>query len=140
MAAGPKPEDALPDHEVVIRRVPTASLHRRSDGKREVRKGSFSASSQSRDPEKGMSVDLMSVLVANAIDPADQNQFAPDFEVLMTLKVGDLHAHGMWVVPRPKPYAAHCNVLGVTTNKRKVVFGFAEFLRRPADVVKGESS
>jgi|RhiMethySRZTD1v2_1073278.scaffolds.fasta_scaffold110295_4 hypothetical protein len=132
--AGPKPSDALPDDEVVIRRVPT--LHPRADGKREVSKGSFAASSKSRDPEEGMSVDLASVLVAMGIDPADPTQFAPEFEVLMTLKVGDLHAHGMWVVPRTQPHPAHCNVLGVTSGKRKIVFGLAQFLRCPADVVK----
>jgi hypothetical protein len=131
--AGPKPDDALADNEVVIRRVPT--LHSRADGKREVSKGSFAASSKSRDPEEGMSVDRMSILVAQGIDPADPTQFAPEFEVLMTLKVGDLHARGMWVVPRPKPHPAHCNVLGVTGNKRKTVFARAQFLRRPDEVV-----
>jgi hypothetical protein len=132
--AGPRPDDALPGDEIVIRRVPT--LHPRPDGKREVSKGSFAASSKSRDPEEGMSVDLLSALRASGIDPADPAQFAPEVEVLMTLRVGDLHANGMWVVPRPQPHPAHCNVLGVTGSKRKIVFGLAQFLRRPADVVK----
>ncbi len=132
--AGPKPDDALPDDEIVIRRVPT--LHPRPDGRREVSKGSFAASSRSHDPEEGMSVDLMSVLTASGINPADPARFAPDVEVLMTLKVRDLHANGMWVVPRPAPHPAHCNVLGVTGGKRKIVFALAEFLRRPDDVVK----
>jgi hypothetical protein len=116
--AGPRPGDALPDDEIVIRRVPT--IHPRPDGKREVSKSSFAASSSTRDPEEGMSVDLMSVLQANGIDPADPAQFASDVEVLMTLRVGDLHANGMWVVPRPQPHPAHCNVLGVTKSKRKL--------------------
>ena len=132
--AGPKPDDALPDHEIVIRRVPT--LHPRPDGKRVVSKGSFAASSKSRDPEEGMSVDSMSVLANSGIDPADPAQFAPEVEVLMTLKVGDLHEHGMWVVPRPAPHPAHCNVLGVTSSRRKIVLALSEFLRRPDDVVK----
>lgn len=54
----------------------------------------------------------------------------------MTLNVRDLHANGLWVVPRPKPHPAHCHVLGVTKGKRKTVFRLAEFLRRPDDVVK----
>jgi hypothetical protein len=70
------------------------------------------------------------------IDPADPAQFLPEFEVLMTLKVRDLHAEGLWVVPRTVPGAAHCNVLGVKSNRRKTVFALAEFLRRPEDVVK----
>jgi hypothetical protein len=109
----------------------------RADGKREVSKSSFSHSSKERDPEEGMSVDRMSILRAQGIDPTDLAQFASNFEVLMTLKVGDLHANGMWVVPRPEPdNAAHCNVLGVARNKRKLILLMAEFLRRPADVVK----
>ena len=133
--AGPKPSDALPEHEVVIRRVMTQPP--RADGKREVSKSAFSPSSKKRDPEEGMSVDRVSVLEARGIDPVDPAQFAPEFEVLMTLRVGDLHANGMWVVPRPEPHnTAHCNVLGVTTGKRKIVLGLAQFLRRPADIVK----
>jgi len=79
----------------------------------------------------------MSDLLAHGIDPIDRTQFASEFEILMTLKVADLHANQMWVVPRPEPHnPAHCNVLGVTTGKRKTVFRLAEFLRRPDDVVK----
>src|SRR5262245_22529985 len=119
--AGPKPDDALAEDEVVIRRIPSIHLHPRLDGKRGVSQGAFSASSKLYDPEEGMSVDRISVLAAMRIDPLDPTQFAPDMEVLMTLKVGDLHAHGLWVVPRTKPHPAHCNVLGVTGSKRKTV-------------------
>lgn len=66
--AGPKPDDALADDQVVIRRVPTSGLHRRDDGRRQVSKGSFAASSKTEDPEEGMSVDLMSKLVEMGID------------------------------------------------------------------------
>jgi hypothetical protein len=84
-----------------------------------------------------MSVDLMSNLQARGIDPANSAEFAPDFEVLMTLRVGQLHGQGMWVVPRPLPdNPAHCNVLNVTRNKRKAILTMAVFLRRPDDVVK----
>lgn len=135
--AGPKPDDALADDEVVIRRVPTSGLHRRDDGKRQVSKGSFAASSKAHDPEEGMSVDLISNLRSRGIDPADKAQFAPDCEVLMTLKVGALHDKGMWVVPRPEAEnPAHCNVLGVARNKRKSILQMAAFLRCPPDVVK----
>jgi hypothetical protein len=133
--AGAKPNDALADHEFVIRRVLPGS--RRPDGKREISKSQFSPSSPQRDPEEGMSVDLMSNLTSRGIDPSDKAQFAPDHEVLMTLKVRDLHDRGMWVVPRPLPTnPAHCNVLGVAKNKRKSILLMAEFLRRPDDVVK----
>ena len=70
------------------------------------------------------------------INPADPAQFLPEFEVLMTLRVRDLHTQGLWVVPRTKQGTAHCNVLGVTSNRRKTVFSLSEFLRRPEDVVK----
>jgi len=133
---GAKPDDALADDEVVIRRVPSLQLRPRADGKREVSKGSFAASSKAHDPEEGMSVDRVAVLTAMGIDPADPAQFLPEFEVLMKLRVRDLHAQGLWVVPRTKPGPAHCNVLGVTSNKRKTVFALSEFLRRPEDVVK----
>lgn len=136
LIVGEKPDDALDDDEVVIRRVPSVQLRARADGRREVGKGSFSASSKAYDPEEGMSVDCMSVLMAMGIDPADPAQFLPEFEVLMTLKVRDLHAQGLWVVPRTKPGPAHCNVLGVTSNKRKIVLALSAFLRRPEDVVK----
>jgi hypothetical protein len=140
LIVGEKPEDALGDDEVVIRRVPSVQLRARADGKREVSKGSFSASSRARDPEEGMSVDRMSVLIERGINPADPAQYLPEFELLMTLKVRDLHAQGLWVVPRTKQGPAHCNVLGVTSNKRKAVFALSDFLRRPDDVVKaGES-
>ena len=133
--AGPKPDDALGDDEVVIRRVLPGA--RRPDGKREVSKSQFSASSAERDPEEGMSVDLLSNLRSRGIDPADKAQFAPESEVLMTLKVSDVHEKGMWVVPRPEPEnPAHCNVLGVTRNKRKSILLMADFLRRPDDVLK----
>jgi hypothetical protein len=78
----------------------------------------------------------MAVLVAMGINPVDPSQFLPQMEVLMTFRVSQLHAHGLWVVQRPEPHPAHCNVLGVTGNKRKMLLGLAEFLRRPADVVK----
>src|SRR5262245_9359604 len=100
---GAKPDDALEDDEVVIRRVPSIQLHQRTDGRREVSKGSFAASSKAHDPEEGMYVDSMSVLIAMGINPADPAQFLPEFEVLMTLKVRDLHAQGLWVVPRTIP-------------------------------------
>ena len=134
--AGPKPADALPDHEIVIRGVASNSLHQRTDGKREVSKGSFSASSKSRDPEEGMSAHVLSLLVAGGVDPSDGLKFAPNFEVLMALKVSELHANGLWVVPRPAPHPAHCNVLGVTEGKRRILLRIATFLRRPDDVVK----
>jgi hypothetical protein len=134
---GEKPEDALGDDEVVIRRV--VPSNRRDDGKREISKSQFSASSAARDPEEGMSVDLMSNLLARGIDATNKATFAPDSEVLMTLKVGELHDLALWVVPRPYKDGsnpAHCNVLNVTKNKRKAILGMATFLRRPDDVVK----
>jgi hypothetical protein len=130
-----KPDDALCDDDVVIRRVVPGSP--RPDGKREISKSQFSPSSAERDPEEGMSVDLMSNLRTRGIDPANKEQFASSVEVLMTIKVGDLHDKGMWVVPRPLPAnPAHCNVLNVTKNKRKAILAMADFLRRPDDVVK----
>jgi hypothetical protein len=130
-----KPDDALTDDEVVIRRVVPGPP--RPDGMREISKSAFSPSSAGRDPEEGMSVDLMSNLQARGIDPANKEQFAPDAEVLMMLGVRELHDKGMWVVPRPLPAnAAHCNVLNVTKKKRKGILIMAEFLRRPDDVVK----
>jgi hypothetical protein len=132
---GEKPDDALADDEVVIRRVKASNP--RADGKREVSKSQFSASSPERDPEEGMSVDLMSNLRARGIDPANRAEFATDSEVLMTLGVGELHDQGMWVVPRPRAdNLAHCNVLNVTRSKRKAILTMAAFLRRPAGVVK----
>ena len=78
LIVGEKPDDALDDDEVVIRRVPRVQLRARTDGRREVSKGSFSASSKAYDPEEGMSVDCISVLMAVGIDPADPAQFLPD--------------------------------------------------------------
>jgi hypothetical protein len=136
LIVGEKPEDALDDDEIVIRRVPGVQLRARADGMREVSKGSFSASSKAYDPEEGMSVDRMSVLIEMGVDPANATQYLPEFEVLMTLRVRDLHGQGLWVVPRTTPGPAHCNVLGVTSSKRKTVFALSVFLRRPEDVVK----
>jgi hypothetical protein len=81
----------------------------------------------------------MSSLLARGIDPINKTIFAPDSEVLMTVRVGELHDLGLWVVPRPikdGSNPAHCNVLNVTKNKRKRILAMATFLRRPDDVVK----
>jgi hypothetical protein len=132
---GPKPEDALSEHLIVIRRIPTPFPD--EDGRRRVSKSVFSASSEARDPEKGMSVDLWATLTHLGIDPRDPAQFAPDFQILMSIRVAHLHMHGLWVVPRPLDgLPAHCNVLGVTKTKRKLILQHAEFLRRPEDVEK----
>jgi hypothetical protein len=132
---GEKPGDALSDDEVVIRRV--LPSNRREDGRRPISKSQFSASSAAHDPEEGMSVDSMSNLLARGINPASKAEFAPDWEVLMSLRVGELHDQGPWVVPRPRNgNPAHCNVLNVTKSKRKAILAMATFLRRPDDVVK----
>jgi hypothetical protein len=49
---GAKPDDALDDDVVVIRRVPSFQLHPRADGKREVSKGSFRHHPKTATPRK----------------------------------------------------------------------------------------
>ena len=130
-----KPDDALADDAVVIRRVTPGAP--RPDGKREISKSAFSPSSAKHDPEEGMSVDLMSSLEAQGIDPADREQFAPNIEVLMTIRVRDLHEEGIWVVPRPlTANPAHCNVLNVTKSKRKAILVMADFFAPPGGCSK----
>ena len=133
--AGQKPDDALDDEEVVLRRIPN-----RHDGQRVISKSQFSPSTPERDPEEGMSVDLLSALVEQGTDPTDPVQYHPEVEVIMSLCVGDLHRLGLWVVPRPLPgNTAHCNVLNVTATKtKKQILQLAEFFRQPGDFAKVE--
>ncbi len=84
-----------------------------------------------------MSVGSLSALEHRGVDPKNPDEYAPKFEVLMTIKVSDLVALGLRVVRRPtQDCPGHCNVLGMNKSKRKPVHRCAEFLRCPEDVVK----
>ena len=124
----------------LIRKIHPQHLKPMSNGQRRVSKAAFSGSSRGIDPYQGMSVDLYSVLVDNGVDPESPN-YAPEFEVLMMLRVGDLRqeqAQLQLVIGRdPKPdNPAHCSVWGVRSSHRKHLLGLARWLRRPEDVVK----
>ena len=87
-----------------------------------------------------MSVDLYSTVVDNGLDP-ESLEYAPEFEALMILRVGDLRqeqAQLQLLIGRdPKPEnPAHCGVWGVKSGHRKLLLGFARWLRRPEDVVE----
>ena len=129
----------ISDDDVVVRRIPAADLKNIGAGRLRVSKAAFSASSWKSDPEQGMSVDLLSTLIERNVDP-ESLDYAPEHDVLMTLKVRDLRNElKLTVVRRPKPNnPAHCNVLGVRGNIRKKLLNLAGWLRRPRNVFKSE--
>lgn len=127
------------DDDFVLRRIPNSAIHESQfvPGGRRVSSGAFSASSESVDPEKGMSVDLLSILNSAGIDPANSVNYAETCEVVMKVKVSELRKLGLEVVSRPKPgNPAHCNVLNVKSSLRKSILEAAEWVRRPNDVDK----
>jgi hypothetical protein len=133
----PPPQPAAND-KVVIRRIPAEHIKDCNDGsgRRRVSKAAFSASSRKVDPEEGMSVDLWSQLVEDGIDP-ESAEYAPDAEVLMTLRVSDIEELGLTLVRRPiTGNSAHCNVLQIKSSQRNKLLKRAEWLRRPDDVIK----
>jgi hypothetical protein len=49
----------LYDHDLLIRKVPNEVIHTASNGQQRVSAAVFSPSSAKRDPQRGMSVDLL---------------------------------------------------------------------------------
>lgn len=129
----------IDDDQMLIRRVSNHALQPNSDGSRRVSSAGFSPTSRTRDFYCGMSVDLLSDLLAIGIDPADSS-YHPEFEVIMSLKVGEVRQAGpeFLVGHDPKPSnPAHCNVWGVrSTGKKKALLRMANWIRRPEDVIK----
>lgn len=135
----PYDDDSIDDDDLLIRRIPNNSLDDNSDGSRRVSSGAFSRSSKIRDHYRSMSVDLLSDLLAAGTGPREENYY-PDFEVIMSLRVGDIRAaqRGFRIGRLPSEgNPAHCGVWNVSTlSKQKALKEMAEFVRNPGDVTK----
>lgn len=135
----PYNDPEIDNNQILIRLISNQQIHENNDGSRRVSSGGFSPTSKTRDPYRGMSVDLLSYLLVNGIDPADPS-YHPEVEVIMSLKVGEVRQ----AVPKllighdPKPdNPAHCNIWKVsTTGNKRALLRSANWIRRPENVIK----
>jgi len=96
-------------------------------------KGAFSASSRSRDPYEGMSVDLLTPLLRDGL--TDKGRF-DEYPGAAKIRVGDLRLLGLQIGPddRGEEDKYHANVWGVTDTLRKRILKLARLTKKPDDV------
>lgn len=129
----PHDDTTISNDEFVLRYIPDRGFAATLDGKRRLSKGAFSASSPSRDPYEGMSVDLLTPLLRDGYTEVGRGDA---FVGVAKLRVGDLRSLGLRIGPDDKGEGDkyHANVWGVTDALRKKVLAVARLTKKPADV------
>ena len=102
-------------------------------GGRRLSKAAFSPSSEARDPYRGMSTELLHLILNDGLSPLDRKP--ADHEGSVKLKVGDLRRLGLSIAHDPvegNPY--HASVWGVTRATQKQMLRMYEWIDKPLDV------
>jgi hypothetical protein len=114
-------------------------IHRRwlvpdGTGGRRLSKAAFSPSSEERDPYRGMSTEILDLILSDGLSPTERKP--QDHEAIVKLKVEDLRSLGLMVGHDPindvNPY--HASVWGVTKSLQKRLVQVCEWIDKPLDV------
>ena len=132
--AKPYDDPDLSDDAYVVRYIPPEGLTSDGSGGRRLSTGAFSPTRKDRDPYRGMSGDVLELMLRDGLPLTGRK--GPQHEGVVKLKVGDLRGLGLKVGKDPtqeNPY--HVSVWGVATRKkRKNVCEKAEWIDKPSDV------
>lgn len=126
-------DTTIDDDDYVIRYIPKNHLTPSQTGNRRLSRGAFSGSSKQRDPLQGMSVDILSSIVASGSSP--EQCMSENFEAAVKFRVGDLRKVGLRIGKTPKednPF--HADVWGVKKSTRGRLLELAEWVLKPDDV------
>ena len=123
--------EAIPNDSFVIRYIQRLQLIANEEGDYRLSSGAFSPTNASRDPYRGMSVEMLSRLIADGVDPKTR---LPNNHVgAVLLKAGDLRDLGCQVGPDPMPtnHRYHASVWGMSRSHPKKLRDMCEWLIRP---------
>lgn len=103
-------------------------------GGRRLSKGAFSPSSEERDPYRGMSTEILELMLNDGLSPTERKP--QDHEAVVTLNVEALRSLGLMVGHDPidevNPY--HAGVWGITRALQKRLLQMCEWIDKPPDV------
>ena len=129
----PRDDPDTSNEAYLVRYIHRLWLPPSNAGGRRLSKAAFSPSSEARDPYRGMSTELLHLMLNDGLSPLDRKP--ADHEGSVKLKVGDLRGLGLRVAYDPiegNPY--HASVWGVTRASQKQMLRMCEWIDKPVDV------
>lgn len=130
----PYDDDGISGEVYLVRYIHRCWLVPDGTGGRRLSKGAFSPSSEERDPYRGMSAEILDLILQDGLSPTERKP--QDHEAIVKLKVEDLRSLGLIVGHDPindvNPY--HASVWGVTRALQKRLLQMSEWMDKPVDV------
>jgi hypothetical protein len=130
----PYDDDSISGDVFLVRYVHRQWLVPDGAGGRRLSKGAFAPSSEQRDPYKGMSTEILDLILNDGSSPTERKP--RDHEAAVILKVEQLRALGLIVGHDPiedlNPY--HAAVWGVKRGHQKRLLEICEWIDKPPDV------
>jgi hypothetical protein len=130
----PYDDDSISGDAYLVRYIHGRWLVPDGAGGRRLSKGAFSPSSEVRDPYRGMSTDILDLILHDGLSPIERKP--PGHEGVVKLKVEGLRNLGLMVGYDPiddvNPY--HGSVWGVTSALRRRLVQMCEWIEKPLDV------
>jgi hypothetical protein len=129
----PYDDDGISGKVYLVRYIHRRWLVPDGAGGRRLSKGAFSPSSKERDPYRGMSTEILDLILRDGLSPTERKPHG--HEAVVKLKVEDLRSVGLMVGHDPiddvNPY--HASVWGVTGALQKGLVQMCEWLEKPLD-------